>query len=159
MAALKLERTLWEEFCRVVSQRFAAEPHEIEIVQARDGGGVMDDMNGEWCDAGSDDWNEDGSGYGSGANGHGHGAWRLAVNIDCDADNQVLNLVSEHDCLTLLPHELYADLSERGLEGMCILDREGDWYVVLLRHPLRLTPARLTAQHQRAAAQPANAPN
>jgi hypothetical protein len=72
----------------------------------------------------------------------------------------VLNLVSAHDCLTLRPHELYADVSERGLEGMCILDRERGWHVVLLRRPLRLTPARLTAKHhQPAVTQPANAPS
>jgi hypothetical protein len=114
MAVQKLDRVIWPEFCRVVSQRFASESHEIEILATYE----CMDIDGQWL---------------------------RAVSIDCDADSAVLELASEFAHLTLCPHELYADWSERGLEGLCILDREYGWHVVLLRHPLQLGQAKLTA--------------
>jgi hypothetical protein len=124
MALQKLERVVWAQFCRAVAAGWARERHEVEILSALEMAPI-------------------------------HGCWSPAINMTWSDDSASMVLVLQgFGQLRLYPYELYADCSERGLEGMCILDCEGGWFVMLLRQPLNLSSSALLKEGMAACTQP-----
>lgn len=112
MPPQKLDRAHWQTFCDRMSQGLARQRTDIEITAPEQGLSPT-------------------------------ARWLPATGLTYDAYHDLIDFaVEDLGHRTLRLHELYVDMSTRGLECLCILDQSGQWQVVLLRDPLMLsTPA------------------
>lgn len=108
MPLQKLERVEWAEFCAAVTHACTRSCQEIEITSAWE----VAPIHGRWLPFSSMSWSI------------------------TDACLEIA--LQEVGYLAFRPYELYADCSDRGLEGMCMFDYDGGWQVLLVRQPMKL---------------------
>ena len=116
MPTRKLERAYWKEFCERVSRGLTDQRTHIEISSPEVG--VEFDAS-----------------------------WMPLTRMTYDPRRDVLDMaIEEQGHLILCPHELYVEISARGLECLCVLESDNVWQVILLRAPLVLPPSPHGAQ-------------
>jgi hypothetical protein len=108
MPTEKLNRAHWQEFSRRISQGLMQQSTDIEITSPELG-----------LDPGA--------------------SWSRATRLTYDPVQNVLSIaLDDRGHVTLRPHDLYIEMSDRGLESFLVLDHQNVWQVVLLRAPLFL---------------------
>lgn len=111
MSTQKLERAYWKRFCERVSRGLAVQRTHIEVSSPEVG--VEFDAR-----------------------------WLPLTGMTYDPRRDVLDIaIEEQGHLILCPHELYVEISARGLECLCVLESDNVWQVILLRAPLVLPPS------------------